>query len=239
MKFLLKFAAIMMPGLGVIAQEVPKIVDLSPVPWSTNVNASVTKKIVVTFDQDMRSGFSSWLGRSGVLPDSDLKPSEKDSRTFELNVDLRPGKVYVFALNEKRIPGVGFQSKKGVPAPSFFLVFQTAGTIAPDDSPPRPVSTIPVSNSRIDPARLNSISVTFDKAMQNAKHGMHMRENQKEVDLSKARFQYAGDGKTFTLAYDFKPASTYEFELNSVHDIGFASAKRVPLWPGKFAFSTQ
>ena len=189
----------------------------------------------------MRAGFWDWLGRDVLSPSTKLRASiSADHLTCTLDVRLLPGKVYILALNENGIPGVGFQNEKGFSLPPTFLVFQTAGTPAPDDAPPGVVTTNPANGAqRIDTVRVRAVSVTFDKAMQVAKHGLHMRENQKEVDLSKARFQYATDGKSFVLAYDFKPASTYEFELNSVHDIGFASAKRVPLWPGKFAFSTQ
>ena len=220
----------------------PDIIQTSPAAWGTNVNSTNQKLISVTFDQRMSPGYSAWMGRSSLPPaEMNLNPSvSEDRRTLSIKVGLEGGKVYVLGLNEKEIPGVGFQNERGQAALPYFLVFQTAGTPAPDDAPPRVVTTNPVNGAqKVDTVRVKAVSVTFDKAMQVAKHGMHMRENQKEVDLSKARFQYAADGKSFTLAYDFKPASTYEFELNSVHDIGFASAKRVPLWPGKFAFSTQ
>ncbi len=219
---------------------VPTIVETSPKFWETGVNPAL-KQISIRFDQPLRYGFSSWLGGSSVTPPSlaESKTSE-DGLTAMLPVSLLPGKVYVFALNEKSIPGVGFQSKKGVPLPSHFFVFQTAGTQAADDVPPHAIATVPANGTKqLDAARLKGVTITFDRPMKPAKHGLHMKENQKDVDLSKARFQYSADGKTFTIGYDFKPATTYEFELNNVHDIGFASASRIPLWPVKYAFSTQ
>jgi len=123
--------------------------------------------------------------------------------------------------------------------PPTFLVFQTAGTPSPDDTPPHTVSTIPSNGAQnLDPRKLKSITINFDRAMQSSKHGLHMHENGKGVDLSKARFQYSADGKAFTVACELKPSSTYEFELNSTQDIGFTSIKRIPLWPVRFAFST-
>ena len=240
MNYIALFASILLPSAIVSAAIIPKIVETSPKFWETGVRPTL-KEISVSFDQPLRYGFSSWLGVSSVAPTSlSVSSTSEDGLTSTLPVGLLPGRVYVFALNEKQIPGVGFQTKKGVPLPPHFLVFQTTGTPAPDEASPRALTINPQNGTQnVDAARSKAVTVIFDKPMQNAKHGMHMRENQKDVDLSKARFQYSPDGKTFTLAYDFKPASTYEFELNSVHDIGFASAKRVPLWPGKFAFSTQ
>ncbi len=188
----------------------------------------------------MSPAFTAWMGRSSVVPQLDLDSKiSPDRKTFSLNVSFQPGKVYVFALNEKKIPGVGFQNQRGKSAPPYFLVFQTAGNPAPEDAPPRALSTIPGNGAKdLDPAKLKSVTITFDKPMQTTKHGLHMQENKKEVDLSKAAFQYSPDGKSFTLAYEFKPSSTYEFELNNTLDIGFTSNKRIPLWPVRLAFST-
>ncbi len=188
----------------------------------------------------MSPAYTAWIGRSSVVQEVDSDSSiSPDRRTFTTKAALQPGKVYVFSLNEKRIAGVGFQNTKGVSAPPFYLVFQTVGAPAPDDAPPRALSTIPAGNAQqIDPAKLKSVVINFDRPMQTAKHGLVMTENKSPVDLSKARFQYSPDGKSFTLAYDFKPSTTYEFELNNTQNIGFASAKRIPLWPVRFAFST-
>ncbi len=220
--------------------ESPKLTATSPTFWAIGINPTNQKVISVTFDQPMRSGFSSWLGRSSVAPSSDAAPVESENHlTFSLPVGLQAGKVYVFALNEKGIPGVGFQNEKGLTLPPTFLVFQTTGNPPPDEAPPRVVSTLPANGAQtLDSTKLKSVAVNFDKPMQSAKHGLHMRENGKDIDLAKARFQYSPDGKSFTLAYDFKPSSKYEFVLNSVQDIGFATVKRIPLWPVQFAFTT-
>jgi hypothetical protein len=217
----------------------PKVVDTSPKAWQVGASSS-QKELSVTFDQRMNPGFTAWMGRSSLTPPLDVNSKiSEDRRTFSIHIDLQPGKVYVFGLNEKKLPGVGFQNERGQAAPPYFLVFQTAGSPAPDDAPPRVATTTPANNSQqLDPSRLKSLMVTFDKPMQTGKHGLHMLENKKEVDLSKAKFQYSADGKSFTLGYDFKPSTMYELELNSTQDVGFASAKRVPLWPVGFAFST-
>ncbi|MEP6956324.1 MAG: Ig-like domain-containing protein [Chthoniobacterales bacterium] len=227
------------PGPSATPAATPKVVDTSPKAWQVGASSS-QKEISVTFDQPMMPSFTAWLGRSSVVPQVDVDSSiSQDRKTFTMKAGLQPGKVYVFALNEKRIPGVGFQNMRGMSSPPYFLVFQTNGTPIPEDAPPRAVSTMPTHNAQqLDPSKLKSMSVTFDRPMKTDKHGLHMTESGKPVDLSTAKFQYSPDGKSFTLGYEFKPSSTYEFELNNTEDIGFVSAKRIPLWPVKLAFST-
>lgn len=218
----------------------PKLVSTSPTLWAVGVSPT-QKAVTLTFDQPLRTGFWDWLGRDVLSPPSNLHTSiSADRLTCSLDVRLQPGKVYILGLNEKGLPGVGFQNEKGLSLPPTYLVFQTAGTFASDDAPPRALATRPAADAQqLDASRLKAVTIAFDKPMQTQKHGLQMLENKKEVDLSKATFQFSADGKTFTLAYDFKPSSTYEFTLNSTRDIGFASKQRVPLWPVRFAFSTQ
>lgn len=222
------------------AAEAPSIVTASPAFWATGIAPS-TREVSLTFDQPMAPGFTAWLGRSSIAPEVDLNSKvSEDRRIFTLRVSsLESGKVYVFALNEKGIPGVGFQNEKGRSLPPTYLVFQTAGTPAADDAPPRALASSPATNAQqVDPAKLKAITLQFDRPMQTAKHGLQMLEDKKELDLSKASFRYSPDGKTFTLFYDFKPAANYELQLNSTQNIGFASKQRVPLWPVRFSFST-
>ena len=40
-------------------------------------------------------------------------------------------------LNERGIPGVGFQNDKGISLKPTYLVFQTAGNRLAEDAPPR------------------------------------------------------------------------------------------------------
>jgi len=221
--------------------EPPKIVSTSPGFWAVGVNPNQQKTVSVTFDQSMRPGFSSWLGRSAVAPDSISKTSiSTDHLTQSIAIALEAGKVYVLTLNEKSIPGIGFQNEKGIPLASRFLVFQTAGNLAPDSAPPRITRSTPSNGTQeIDYTRVAAISFTFDQPMNPKKHGLHLYDNNQLVDLSKISFSYSADGKTFTLPYTFKPATVYRLELNSTTDIGFARTTRIPLWPAVISFSTR
>jgi hypothetical protein len=215
-----------------------KLVSTSPQFWATNVNPG-QKAISLTFDQHLRSTLTDWIGLDVLSPSSDLQTKfSSDRMSCSIDVHLNPGHVYVCALNGRGLPGVGFQNEKGLTLPPTFLVFQTAGNVAQEDAPPRVIRSVPQHGAIIDPRRTQSLAIMFDKPMNPKKHGLHMLENNNPVDLSKAQFAYSADGLTFTLAYVFKPATQYRFELNDTHDIGFASTNRVPLWPVRISFST-
>lgn len=216
-----------------------KLVSTSPQFWATNVNASSQKTISLTFDQKLRSTLTDWIGLDVLSPPSDLQTKySADHMSCSIDVHLDPGHVYICALNGRGIPGVGFQTEKGFPLPPTFLVFQTAGNVAPQDAPPRVVRSIPQHGAVVDRGRVQSLTITFDKPMNPKKHGLHMFENNNPVDVSKVPFGYSPDGLTFTLPYAFKPSTQYRFELNDIHDIGFSAATRVPLWPVQISFST-
>jgi hypothetical protein len=239
MKRLLLFVVLLWsPFAARLFADPLKLVSTSPPFWATNVNAS-EKTISLTFDQRLRSTLTDWIGLDVLSPPSDLQTKySPDHMSCSINVHLDPGHVYICALNGRGIPGVGFQNEKGFALPPTFLVFQTAGNAAPQDAPPRVIRSIPQNGATVDPKRVQPLTITFDKPMNVKKHGLHMFENNNPVDISKAQFAYSGDGLTFTLAYAFRLATQYRLELNDIHDIGFASANRVPLWPVQISFST-
>jgi hypothetical protein len=217
-----------------------KLVSTSPEFWATNVNATTQKKISLTFDQRLRSRLTDWIGLDILSPLSDLQTTfSPDQMSCSIDVHLDPGRVYICALNGRGIPGVGFQNEKGIPLPSTFLVFQTAGTVAAPDAPPHVLRAMPQHGATgVDLARVRSLSITFDRPMNPKKNGLHLLENNNPVDISKVPFTYSADGLTFTLPYNFKPSTQYRFKLNNIHDIGFSGANRVPLWPVQISFAT-
>jgi hypothetical protein len=156
-----------------------------------------------------------------------------------LGVDLQPGRVYVFGLNEKQIPGVGFQSSRGVSLPRQYLVFQTAGTPAADAAPPSLARTGPSNGEAgVDPARAGGIELVFSRPMRRKGHGMILFEDGQRVNLADAKFQWSDDGLTFRLVRPLKPRTAYRVQMNANDNIGFASAQRIPLWPREFSFET-
>ena len=223
-----------------VAVEPPKLITTSPDFWATNINAASQRVVSLTFDQTMRPGNSAWLGRSSLSPEVNLDTLVSDDRkTFKLNVRLQPGKVYVFGLNEKGLPGVGFQNDYGISLPPHFLVFQTIGNPSAEDAPPKVVRTTPGNGSnQVDPLLTKSLVIQFDKPMRTAKHGLQLFENNNRIDVAKFPGQYSPDGRTFTFPYNFKPLTQYVLEFNGVQNIGFVSSNRVPLWPVRMRFAT-
>jgi hypothetical protein len=219
----------------------PTIVSTSPAFWATGVNAATQKTVTLQFDQQMIPAFTAWLGRSSIAPEIELNSSMTPDRTsFSTGIKLQPGKVYVLGLNEKNIPGVGFQNDKGISAPPYFLVFQTAGSPRPEDNPPALVRTSPSNGANdVNPARTVGVSLVFDRPMKPDRHGVQMFEGGTPVNLAAARFAYSPDGRTFTLYYQFKPMQSYRLQLNDVRNIGFASTTRIPMWPVQLAFKTS
>lgn len=224
---------------GHLPAQQPRLLTTNPRAWSVGVD-SHQSEISIHFSEPMRVGFWDWLGLGTLSPPSDLHTSvSADATTLGLNVRLQPGKVYVLGLNERGIPGVGFQNEKGISAKPSYLVFQTAGNSSQEDSPPRALSTFPVNGVQdVNPATTKGITVTFDKAMQIKKHGFHLFQGKQPIDLKAVTFTYSADGKIFTLNYPVKPSTHYEVQMNSTEDIGFAATNRVPLWPVHFAFTT-
>lgn len=242
MKLIHYFVVVLLSSISAVTlrADPPKVVLTSPAFWAMNVDSAKQKHISVTFDQPMRAGFSSWLGRSSIAPDSKSPATlSKDLKTFNLAVPLERAKVYVFGLNENGTPGVGFQNEKGVTARPYFLVFRTAGKLQAEDTPPALVKSKPGNGAKeIDPAGTEGIILEFDKEMRHDKHGLHLFEGDTAVDVSKTKFIYSEDGLTFTLSCDLKPLQAYRVELNNVNDIGFASKGKLPLWPVTIAFTT-
>jgi len=237
----LGFVALVTLGLRFsLAFEPPRIVSTSPQFWEIDVSPSGQKTITVTFDQIMRSGFWDFLGNDTLSQRTNYKPAMgSDLKSFSLDVTLLPGKVYIMALNERGIPGVGFQNDKGISLKPIYLVFRTAGHPSRDDAPPHALSTFPGNGARdVNPATVRAITVSFDRAMEPTKHGLHLFEEKQPVDLTRATFTYSADGKTFSLTYAFKALTRYEVQMNSTEDIGFAATNRAPLWPVHFAFTT-
>jgi hypothetical protein len=218
--------------------EPPKLVSTSPSFWAVNVNPA-QKTLSLTFDQPLRTRFFDWFGTDVLSPQSNLETTfSADRKTCSVDVRLAPGRVYICGLNERGIPGVGFQNEKGFALPPTYLVFQTAGPPNAEHAPPVVKSITPTQGAQVDPAKSQAIVITFNMPMTTKKHGLHLFENDAPVDLSKRAFSYSADGTTFTLPYNFKGAAQYRIELNSISNIGFARANRIPLWPMQASFGT-
>lgn len=81
----------------------PTIVSTSPAIGATDVNASTTTVLTVTFDQPMAESFS-WAGggeQFPKIPDGNKPYWSLDKKTCSLPVQLEPGKKYMLGINSR------------------------------------------------------------------------------------------------------------------------------------------
>ena len=103
----------------------PVVVKTVPVSGDTQVVASTTKEIRVTFSKPMRDGNWSWVTASDdtTLPINGKPRFDKDGKTCIVKVDLKPGRTYATWLNSQKFQN--FRDEGGRPAVSYLLVFET------------------------------------------------------------------------------------------------------------------
>ncbi len=222
------------------APVAPQLAQTEPSAWSTNVRPNL-RRVLLQFDQPMRPGFTDWIGRRSLMPDTFTLDDHisPDLRSQWLDVELAPGRVYVFALNERGRRGVGFQNQRGIAMAPHFLVFQTSGQMLAEHAPPQVVSTSPANNATdVDPAEYTGISVTFDRPMMTDDHGFIVAVNNQLLRLDEIEFEWNSEATTCLLRLPFLPQSRYRVILNSQRNIGFRATNRAPLWPIQLSFQT-
>ena len=103
----------------------PVVVKTVPVSGDTQVGASTTKEIRVTFSKPMRDGNWSWVAVSDdtTLPIRGKPRFDKDGKTCIVKVDLKPGRTYATWLNNQKFQN--FRDENSRPAVSYLLVFET------------------------------------------------------------------------------------------------------------------
>ena len=103
----------------------PAIVKTAPVCGDTNVDATTTTQIRVTFSKHMMDGSWSWSQISDdTFPQIIGKPRYlEDKRTCVVDVKLQQKKTYVIWLNSEKFGN--FKDADGKSAVPYLLVFQT------------------------------------------------------------------------------------------------------------------
>jgi beta-lactamase regulating signal transducer with metallopeptidase domain len=123
---------------GAEGGQAPNIVSTSPAVGATDIDPGL-KEITVTFDQDMRSGFS-WTGGGPDYPSipEGQKPQWRDKRTCVLPVKIEAGHYYRVGINSSSYRA--FRSEAGASAEPSAIYFTTRGA-SPDQilqmQPPR------------------------------------------------------------------------------------------------------
>ncbi|MBX3463177.1 MAG: hypothetical protein KF830_08395 [Planctomycetes bacterium] len=93
-----------------IAQGPPAVVRLAPPHLATDVDAELVRSLVVRFDQPMDPGFHALCGGGPSFPRVG-SPTWESERTFVIDVELEPDRVY--AMDLACAESAGFRSQSG------------------------------------------------------------------------------------------------------------------------------
>ncbi len=223
-----------LPGAQVSAasaaanQVAPEILSSNPAIGASEIDPGLAA-ITVTFDQDMKGGFS-WTGGGDLYPETTGKPHWIDKRTCELPVKLAEGRVYRVGINSKSFKN--FCGDNGIPARDRVLYFATKGA-APEAlaglTPPKVVSKV-VGESK------DKLLVTFDKPMGG---GCSWTKAGGEFPETTGKVSWSDDKKTCTLPVKLEAGKTYRVGINSASAINFQSASGVPVEPEVWEFKVE
>jgi hypothetical protein len=213
---------------AVAGGELPRLVESRPAHWATDVDPA-RDVVTLRFNLAMRSDTHALLGRSSLLPGRVGEPSlGSDAKSFSVPVKLESGRSYVFALNERGLPGVGFQSVGGDAAAPGFLVFRTRGE-GPEDQLPPKIREL-VCGLALLGSRTVEVTVKFDRAMSSRSHGLSVVQGGAVIPVDSARATYAAKDRAWHFVFEAGPGPI-DLVLNSDDNIGFRSESGVPLWP--------
>jgi hypothetical protein len=223
---------------GAEGGQAPNIVSTSPAVGATDIDPGL-KEITVTFDQDMRSGFS-WTGGGPDYPPTPegQKVQWRDKRTCVLPVKLEAGHYYRVGINSSSYRS--FRSEAGVSAEPSAIYFTTQGA-SPDQiqqmQPPKIVATSPaVGATEVDPV-VTEITVTFNQEMG---AGMSWTGGGPEFPPNPEGQQAQWrDKRTCVLPAKLERGRFYRVGINSTSHQNFCSAHGLAAKPSAIYFTTQ
>lgn len=228
MKCALIAVAFLCAAGAMMGGESPRLVETRPAHWARDVDPALDA-VMLRFNLAMRSDTHALLGRSSLLPARVGEPSlGSDSKTFFVPVKLEAGRSYVLALNERGLPGVGFQSAGGDAAAPAFLAFRTRGE-GPEDQQPPQVREL-VCGLALLGSRTVEVTVRFDRAMSPRFHGFFAEQGGVGIPVDSSRATYSARERAWRFLFEAGPGPI-DLHLNSDDNLGFRSETGVPLWP--------
>lgn len=213
----------------------PEIVSVSPEIGSRDVDPATTE-IRVTFDQDMRKGFS-WTGGGEFFPKTTGRPEWVDDRTCRMLVSFEEGKFYRVGVNSTSHRN--FSSTEGVPAVFRVIYFVTEGadeeTLERLEKPA--VKKLAPANDadNVEPT-VSELVVTFDRPMGGGRSWTGRRPSFPETTSAPT---WNDDMTVARLPVKLEAGTTYSLGLNAPFANNFQSASGVPLEPVEWTFTTR
>ncbi|MBU1910211.1 MAG: Ig-like domain-containing protein, partial [Verrucomicrobia bacterium] len=224
------------PSAPPAEEEPPRIVSTTPAVGAADIDPATTE-ITVSFDQDMRGGFS-WTGGGPDYPEVTGGPSWRDSRTCVLPVKLEPGRYYRVGINSKSHQN--FRSKAGVPTPPSALYFTTRGAsdeLKARTQKPAILEMTPANGAvNVDP-NTTELRVTFSVPMGGGFSWTGGGPEYPAGPEDKGPY-WTEDKRTCVRPVRLEPNHTYRLGLNSFSHKNFQSAAGVPLDPVVYTFQT-
>lgn len=219
----------------IAVSQAPKVVSTQPKIGAKGIDPDA-QEIRVTFDQDMKGGFS-WTGGGEAAPKVTSKPKWIDKRTCVLPVALERAKFYRIGINAS---GFGnFRGANGKQAELNVIYFTTEGAdkkIRAKRAAPKIVSMNPPKDATdVDPG-LSELTVTFKNPMG---QGFSWVKTGDGFPTTTQPATWSDDRRSSTLPVELKPGTTYRLGLNSIHHNNFQTEFGVPLPPVAWEFTTK
>ncbi len=229
------------PPAAEAAPASPKITATAPKAGATEVDPALGQ-ITVTFDQDMREGFS-WTGGGPEFPPAPqgVQPHWLDRRTCALPVKLEAGRYYRVGINSTSYQN--FCTVAGQPAKPSVIYFTTRGAAEEVKArmlAPQIASFLPANRDQRVSPELTELRITFNVPMGRGCSWCSAGDD--GSDFPKGREGKAAywldDQKTCVLPVALEPGKAYRLSLNSPWHINFQSLSGVPLEPVDYTFRT-
>jgi beta-lactamase regulating signal transducer with metallopeptidase domain len=220
----------------------PQIVSTSPAVAATEVDPALAE-IRVTFDQDMKSGYS-WTGAGPDYPPTTegAKAQWRDKRTCVLPVKLEAGHYYRVGINSTSYQN--FRSVAGVAALPSAIFFTTQGAsekLKARMLVPQVVRCDPDNGAQNVSPEVTELRVTFSMPMGGG--CSWCTASDEGADFPKGRegkqMYWTEDKKTCVLPVELKPGMAYRLSLNALEFKNFQSDAGVPLEPVQYTFKTS
>lgn len=214
----------------------PRIVATTPAVAATDVDPAASE-ITVTFDRDMKKGFS-WTGGGEYYPPlaKDQRPYWRNVRTAALPVKLKMGRYYRVGINSKSHKN--FRSATGVPARPSAIYFTTRGAsdeLVAKTQKPIVLEMNPANGATAVDPQTTELRVTFSVPMGG---GFSWTGGGDTYPTVRERPHWMEEQRTCVLPVRLKPNHQYRLGLNSPSHKNFQSAAGVPLNPVIYTFRT-
>jgi beta-lactamase regulating signal transducer with metallopeptidase domain len=220
----------------------PKIISTSPAVGAADVDPS-TSEITVTFDQDMRKGFS-WTGGGPDFPPG-IKGNKaywRNSRTCVLPVKLEARRYYRVGINSTSYNN--FRGTNGTATPPSAIYFATKGAptgVKARTMAPQVVAFSPSNGDQNVAPDLTEVRVTFSVPMGDGCSWCSVGED--DSDYPKGRegkdYYWTHDKRTCVLPVTLESGKTYRISINSAWHENFQSDGGVPCEPVEYSFKTK